>query len=271
MSSSSGTPSSSTRHGRGSQQLEQRWSRFLPTSELSRLNASAGREVSVSADTLTLLRACATAWAATDGRFDPTLRHAMVALGYDRDFALVAAGPMRHSETGPSSPRRRGMAGVVIDERASTVRLPHGVGLDAGGLGKGLAADIVVAELEERGAHGAMVNLGGDLAVAGEPPDGEAWVVGVEDPHAAERTLCRVAIVQGWHRHVERPRPTLDSGRPRCPPPARPDHGTPDDRPARGRDRRRRPGVVGRVPDQVTRRRWRNGPTARRICARGRR
>ncbi len=153
--------------------------------------------MSVSADTLTLLRACATAWAATDGRFDPTLHHAMVALGYDRDFALVAGGSTRHSQNGPSIPHRRGMAGVVIDERASTVRLPYGVGLDGGGLGKGLAADIVVADLQERGAHGAMVNLGGDLAVAGEPPEGEAWVVGVEDPHAAERTLSRVAIVEG--------------------------------------------------------------------------
>jgi thiamine biosynthesis lipoprotein len=64
-------------------------------------------------------------------------------------------------------------------------------------LGKGLAADIVVAQLRALGAPGAMVNLGGDLAVAGEPPEGEAWVVGVEDPHAAERTLCRVALAEG--------------------------------------------------------------------------
>jgi thiamine biosynthesis lipoprotein len=42
-----------------------------------------------------------------------------------------------------------------------------------------------------------MVNLGGDLAAAGEPPEGEAWVVGVEDPHDAQRTLSRVAIVEG--------------------------------------------------------------------------
>jgi thiamine biosynthesis lipoprotein len=121
----------------------------------------------------------------------------MVALGYDRDFALVSAGPARCSETGSTISHPHGMAGVAIDERAGTVRLPYGLGLDGGGLGKGLGADIVVAELRQRGALGAMVNLGGDLAVAGEPPEGEAWVVGVEDPHAPERTLSRVAIVEG--------------------------------------------------------------------------
>lgn len=178
------------------QQLEQRWSRFLATSELSMLNAAAGREMQVSVDTITLVRACASAWAATDGRFDPTLHHVLVALGYDRDFALLASGPARHSES-LSTVLPHGMGDVVVDEHASTVRLPFGVGLDAGGLGKGLAADIVVAELVALGADGAMVNLGGDLAASGEPPDGDAWVVAVEDPHNEERTLCHVALRQG--------------------------------------------------------------------------
>ena len=178
-------------------QLEQRWSRFLPTSELSLLNAAAGRDVSVSPDTMTLVRACATAWAATDGRFDPALGHVMLALGYDRDFAMVASGPACFGESWPTMPRLVGMDGVVIDERAGTVRVPPGVGLDGGGLGKGLAADMVLAELEARRARGALVNIGGDLAASGEPPDGEAWVVRVEDPFDAERTLCRVALVRG--------------------------------------------------------------------------
>ncbi len=179
------------------QQLEERWSRFRPTSELNVLNAAAGREVPVSVDTVTLVRACTTAWAATNGRFDPTLRHVMVALGYDRDFALLASGPAHHSESMPTMPSAHGMGDVVVDEHACTVRVPRGVGLDAGGLGKGLAADIVVAELKALGADGAMVSLGGDLAASGQPPDGDAWVVAVEDPHDDERTLCLVAVVQG--------------------------------------------------------------------------
>lgn len=177
--------------------LERRWSRFLPSSEVSRLGTAGGRPAVVSPDTLTLVRACATAWAATDGRFDPTIRQALVALGYDRSFPLLADQPARHGARGPAVGPAPGMAGVEVDERSSTVRFPIGVGLDAGGLGKGLAADLVVAELQSLGAHGAMVNLGGDLAVDGAPPEGEAWVVRVDDPFEPARELTRVALVRG--------------------------------------------------------------------------
>jgi thiamine biosynthesis lipoprotein len=59
------------------------------------------------------------------------------------------------------------------------VRLPPGVELDLGGIGKGLAADLVVAELLHRGASGACVNLGGDLRVSGVPPTDDGWVLDV--------------------------------------------------------------------------------------------
>jgi len=62
---------------------------------------------------------------------------------------------------------------------ATTVRLPAGTGFDAGGIGKGLAADLVTTEAIAAGADGICVNLGGDLRVAGTGPDG-AWTVGIE-------------------------------------------------------------------------------------------
>jgi len=62
------------------------------------------------------------------------------------------------------------------------VQLPRGMTLDAGGLGKGLAADIVATELMQRGAGGVLVNVGGDLRVIGTPPDGDDWLVAVEHP-----------------------------------------------------------------------------------------
>ena len=62
------------------------------------------------------------------------------------------------------------------------VRLPAGSGFDAGGIGKGLAADLIVSELMAAGAAGACVNLGGDLRVAGHAPGGGSWVVAVEHP-----------------------------------------------------------------------------------------
>lgn len=64
-----------------------------------------------------------------------------------------------------------------------TVRLEaSGMTLDAGGIGKGYAADEALALLAELGFPGALVDAGGDV-VAGEPPAGEAgWRVGLEEP-----------------------------------------------------------------------------------------
>ena len=60
------------------------------------------------------------------------------------------------------------MGEIDVDpDRTSTV--PAGVVVDAGGIGKGLAADLTVAKLLADGAHGALVGIGGDLAMAGTP------------------------------------------------------------------------------------------------------
>ena len=55
------------------EQLEQRWSRFLPDSEVSRLSRNAGAPVLVSADTVLLVRRSIEAWHLTGGSFDPTV------------------------------------------------------------------------------------------------------------------------------------------------------------------------------------------------------
>lgn len=161
--------------------LEQSWSRFRDASELNRLNASAGRgPVRVSADLLRLGRAMQDAWVATDGLFDPTVLTSIHALGYETDFATVAS----RSATALDDvilAAAPGMSAVRIDESSSTISLPTGVGLDPGAIGKGLAADIVAEELFGTGAQGVLVNLGGDISLAGEPKGGEPWSIGIED------------------------------------------------------------------------------------------
>ena len=161
--------------------LEQSWSRFRPASELNRLNASAGHGPQpVSADLLRLGLSMRAAWLGTGGLFDPTVLASMRALGYDADFATVAARPAGALDDVllAAAP---GMSGVTIDESSSTISLPSGVGLDPGAIGKGLAADIVAEELISAGAHGVLVNLGGDVSLAGEPDSDEPWAIGIED------------------------------------------------------------------------------------------
>jgi thiamine biosynthesis lipoprotein len=75
------------------------------------------------------------------------------------------------------------------------VVLPDGVVFDPGGIGKGLAADLVAAALLDAGADGACVNLGGDVRAEGSAPGG-TWRVAVSHPGAAE-PVALVALAAG--------------------------------------------------------------------------
>jgi thiamine biosynthesis lipoprotein len=162
---------------------EARWSRFRPTSELCRINEAAGAPVVVSRSTFSLLTRAVDAWRDTGGRYDPTVLAALEAAGYDRDFDAVArAGVDEHATTHPVVP---GCGDVELDDLVRAVRLPPGVALDLGGIGKGAAADEVSAQLLDAGVPGVtgvLVNLGGDLRARGDAPPPRGWVVEVDDP-----------------------------------------------------------------------------------------
>lgn len=165
--------------------LEAAWTRFDPDSEVNRLNARAGEPVAVSDDTFRLVLRAEEAFRRTNGWFDPFLARDIAAAGYDRDFADLTAAPgevpVAPPPSAPPTPRARREPPVAIDGRRRTVTLAPGAAIDAGGIGKGLAADLVVATVRRHGAAGALVNLGGDLATWGQAP-GQAWVVELEDP-----------------------------------------------------------------------------------------
>lgn len=174
-------------------ELERRWSRFLPDSDVSRLNRAEGRPVHVSPATTTLVQRAIAGWALTDGAFDPSVGPSLIAHGYDRDFELVRG----RIAAAPRASAAPGLGGVRVDGRSSTVTLPAGVFFDPGGIGKGLAADLAVDALLAAGAAGALVNVGGDLRVGGEPPDGDGWTITIPDPLAPHRELLRLAIPSG--------------------------------------------------------------------------
>lgn len=179
--------------------LESLWSRFRDDSEITGVNAHAGRAVPASAETRMLVRRALRAEHLTGGRFDPLMGGDIVALGYDRDHGALPAptGPSAHVALQPAT-RPRG-AQMRLDERRGLVTIPAGRALDPGGIGKGLAADMVTAGLIRRGVGGALVNLGGDIRCRGITPTG-GWRIGIDDPRdpgapeVATVTLTRGAV-----------------------------------------------------------------------------
>ena len=173
--------------------LESRWSRFVPTSEVSRLTAHCGEPVRISDDTALLLRRSIEAWSLTGGLFDPTVLGDVLRAGYDRDLAEVVAAP-RHG----TSRLVLGCPGILLDRDVAgwTATLPHGTGFDPGGIGKGLAADLVADDLLDAGATGVCVNLGGDVRVAGDGPSGDGWTIDIEHPHI-DCPVARIGLHSG--------------------------------------------------------------------------
>jgi thiamine biosynthesis lipoprotein len=156
-------------------------SRFRPDSELTALNAAGGRPWRASTTFAEAIAVALRAAAITGGLVDPTVGGALVLAGYDRDFADVRGSRLRRIRASPAP----GWRAVELDAQTRMVRVPAGVRLDLGATAKALAADrCAAAALAAGGSDGALVNLGGDISVAGIAPAG-GWLVRVTDRHDA--------------------------------------------------------------------------------------
>lgn len=201
--------------------LEQRWSRFLPSSDVSRMNAAGGRPVAVDPMTVALLDLAVAGWRGTDGRFSPFLQPAMLDIGYRRSRSSARVltpsaqtAPILTSSARTASPRDVASrhSPLRIDRAACTVMLERGAGIDLGGIAKGFSADLVLAELMDRGASSALVDLGGDMAfsVEGDGPGADAsddggkdraalipWSIAVDDPFDAGSPIDMLTALRG--------------------------------------------------------------------------
>lgn len=170
---------------------ELRFSRFRGDSELSRVNARAGRWTKVSPGFATLLACSLEAAAGSDGLFDPTVLPALIAAGYDRDFDELIAGA--RDVLHPSEPCGR-WPEIEFDD--DLVRLPAGVGLDFGGIAKGWTVDLSALAAVGEGLDWVIVNAGGDLRIAGTPPT-EGFEIAIDNPEPPGEELTRVRVGGG--------------------------------------------------------------------------
>jgi len=150
--------------------IESRFSRFLDTSELSSLNAADGSWFEASSELRAVLALAQDLHRETAGLFDPAILPALERAGYDTSFEHVAP----REEPLPAARREGSFTVEIVGDR---VRLGPGLRIDLGGIVKGWAADRIADDLA---AHGpALVDLGGDCALRGDPPEG-CWIVAIE-------------------------------------------------------------------------------------------
>ena len=164
---------------------ERALSRFDPTSDLSRLNDARGEWVELDRRLVEALAAALRAREVTDGKFDPTILPALVAAGYDRTFDELGERPATIADGW------RAGATVEVDAEAGRARVEDGAAVDLGGIGKGFSASRALAAMQSVLARmpGGLVDLGGDIALDGETPDGGPWRVAIADPSTPKTTL----------------------------------------------------------------------------------
>jgi len=165
--------------------------RFRHDSELSRLNDGHGEVTPISTTMELALAAALRAADVTGDMVDPTVLPALLALGYDRDFDDLARGdPVLEQVAVPAM----GPSSIHLDLEAHTVVLDPPCRLDLGASAKALVVDLIADDVAESG--GVVVELGGDVAVRGEGPEGP-WAIAISDRLVLRGDEPRVALRHG--------------------------------------------------------------------------
>ena len=160
--------------------VDELMSDYKEDSEISVLNREGfGRAVRVGEATFEVLERSVEYSRLTAGAFDVTVGP-LVEL-------WRAAGEANKPPDAGELQEARGKVGwekMVLDANDLSVRfLTEGMRVDLGGIAKGYAIDAAVAAIQEVGAMGAMVDVGGDIRCFGAPPAGkERWLIGLQDP-----------------------------------------------------------------------------------------
>ncbi len=205
-------------------EIDRACSRFREDSELTRLNAHAGRTVKVDPLLIEATELALRAAQLTDGDVDPTVGRALELAGYDRDWRLLANPPAAlgaaqamapgtaqaivgpHTGESPDdstarTPRgphvlasvRQGWQTVKLDRERGTLRVPAGVKLDLGATAKAWAADRAARAVHQATGRGVLVSLGGDIATAGPCP-AQGWSIHVADDHRSASSAAGQTI-----------------------------------------------------------------------------
>ena len=156
------------------QWFEEHLSRTFATSDVGRINAACGAPVEVEPETAEVIRAALGYSRDSGGLFDITIG-AVTELW---DFSEgVVPDPADIEQALPHV----GWEGVSVDGTTVTLADPD-ARIDLGGIAKGFITDDLIARLVGAGVESAFINLGGNVAVLGNKPDGSPWGIGVRDP-----------------------------------------------------------------------------------------
>ena len=173
------------------QRYEKLFSAFIPESDIGRINTAGGQAVRVDDETIELLEGALAFCKKYGDLFDITIGGAARLWDFHTNSHRKAS-----EQASREAAAHVGWRGVHLDRAARTVQLADArTQLDLGGAAKGFIADKLAIELREMGIAGAIVDLGGNIYVLGQHPDGRPWKVCIEDPDDERNSFATVDAV----------------------------------------------------------------------------
>ena len=173
------------------------FSTYTADSALSRLNLQPGKEAfAATPELLSVMTEANRVHILSGGAFDITVKPLVDLWGF---------GPATPTFQVPDAAAitaalaNLGQDSIVIEDSAGTITKPAQVTIDLSAIAKGYAVDAVADLLELRGLSDYLVEIGGEVMVRGQRPDGQPWRVGIETPLAGTSTLFQ-ALVTGSDR-----------------------------------------------------------------------
>lgn len=168
------------------ERLESKYSKFRKDSLLSQINL--GKEVNIDNETISLLEHAFNCFEQSEGLFDVTAGR----LNSLWDFKKKKV---------PSQEEISYALSVTDFSKVSwnngILSMPAGMNIDFGGIVKEYAADTLAVLAKKFGVQYGLINLGGDIAIVGNKPDGIAWKVGITDPRGTETEIASIDIYSG--------------------------------------------------------------------------
>ena len=168
------------------ERLESKYSKFRKDSLLSQINL--GKKVNIDNETISLLEHAFNCFEQSEGLFDVTAGR----LNSLWDFKKKKV---------PSQEEISYALSVTDFSKVSwnngILSMPAGMNIDFGGIVKEYAADTLAVLAKKFGVQYGLINLGGDIAIVGNKPDGIAWKVGITDPRGTETEIASIDIYSG--------------------------------------------------------------------------
>jgi thiamine biosynthesis lipoprotein len=170
--------------------IERKYSRYTTDSIIAKINQQAGcGALQCDDETWALFQFASQLFDKSDGLFDIT------------SGVLRQAWDFKKPEV-PTSQKLEallplvGWQNVVLQDQSIALPLA-GMEVDLGGFGKEYAADRAVQVLKEKGVAHGYVNLAGDMRFLGPKPNGEPWMIGIQDPRQPNRVVATLTVMQG--------------------------------------------------------------------------